>query len=46
MGITVTGTVLAATELRGFLCVRYDITPPNLLKTRQLLSVCLHISQT
>ena len=29
LGNTVTGTVLAATEICGFLCMRYDVTPPN-----------------
>ena len=29
-GDMVTGTVLAATEFRDFLCARYDFTPPNL----------------
>ena len=28
----VTGTVLAATEFRGFLCARYDVTPHDLQK--------------
>ena len=27
-----TGTVLAATKCRGFLCTCYDVTPHNLLK--------------
>ena len=33
-GTMVTGTVLAATDICGFLCARYDVTPPPNLQNK------------
>ena len=35
-GTTLIGTVLVAAGFRNFLCARYDVTPPKLLKTGQI----------
>ena len=43
---TVTGTVFTDKEFRNFLCVRYNVTPPNLQRNCDGGGTALNVSHT